>query len=715
MGIPGIYKELGPGERIALAKIAVEHIEKTGKPLRLAIDISIWQFQIQSGQGGKNPGLRTLYYRLLRLLALSIHPLFVFDGPERPSFKRGKIVSYAAACMGNVLIKELLKRFGFPYHTAPGEAEAECALLQRQGIVDAVLNMTVLSYYQYPAVSSPEKVSKLRSELQWNHEIDTLDLRMFVGEELGWQKIGGARKFVRGLAPALLSHRLYDRSTRPERDQESIEKKERDEFGVVKAICGRRKHWNTDGMQELRIAYLPADIAGLDLDAEEKDDGSDFNADVSGEENLISGDEEATERSKSPTRRRGVASYDPNKIEKIWVLETYVKLGVPVMTETWEEQMRNPKQAVSRKTRGEKAVGKCSMKAGAMDRFVKISKAAHQSSFINEVGGKKPRARSPSTVLLASTTAPISISPSKKATFEFRKVAGDKPKKQPSTISKQPQHPSSRSLPSPKIGKSNPWTLSRRPSDTFSYQSPTRYSALGIYAPDDPEILGEKVEQGKLERACQQSLASPPASPPPRKRHSRPNTPTSESEALLNDNLAVQDSLDPSPELNSFHTPRYHDPSKPTPRKNRSPLQAASEIQPSNHLRTPTSICSQRSGNVVTAEDEELLTSKRVNRRLDFTSPTPTSALNVIGSDTPELPSPSAFIPVKSTEATYSVDSSPTSLSKEQVAPTQEKRARKLIALRESLQGAWKHLESWEAGRPGKGVFSGVEVLDLTG
>lgn len=46
-----IYGEIGPGERVALSKISIEKYEKTGIPLRIAIDISIWNFQIQSGQG----------------------------------------------------------------------------------------------------------------------------------------------------------------------------------------------------------------------------------------------------------------------------------------------------------------------------------------------------------------------------------------------------------------------------------------------------------------------------------------------------------------------------------------------------------------------------------------------------------------------------------------------------------------------------------------
>jgi len=46
-----IYKEIGPGKRIALAKLAADHFAATGKPFRLAIDTSIWLFQIQSGKG----------------------------------------------------------------------------------------------------------------------------------------------------------------------------------------------------------------------------------------------------------------------------------------------------------------------------------------------------------------------------------------------------------------------------------------------------------------------------------------------------------------------------------------------------------------------------------------------------------------------------------------------------------------------------------------
>jgi hypothetical protein len=46
-----IYKEIGPGKRVALSKLAVEKFEETGRPLRIAIDTSIWLFQIQASKG----------------------------------------------------------------------------------------------------------------------------------------------------------------------------------------------------------------------------------------------------------------------------------------------------------------------------------------------------------------------------------------------------------------------------------------------------------------------------------------------------------------------------------------------------------------------------------------------------------------------------------------------------------------------------------------
>ncbi|KAK3490180.1 uncharacterized protein B0T23DRAFT_420727 [Neurospora hispaniola] len=145
MGIKGIYKEIGPGQRISLTALATTHLETTGRPLRLAIDISIWQFQILAARGGSNPAVRTLFYRLVRLLGHAIQPLFVFDGPNKPAFKRNKrSYSYGNSHgVADAMAKRMICLFGFMCHDAPGEAEAECALLQREGVVDAVLSEDV--------------------------------------------------------------------------------------------------------------------------------------------------------------------------------------------------------------------------------------------------------------------------------------------------------------------------------------------------------------------------------------------------------------------------------------------------------------------------------------------------------------------------------------------------------------------------------------------
>ncbi|KAJ9132599.1 Flap structure-specific endonuclease [Pleurostoma richardsiae] len=142
MGIKGIYREIGAGKRVSLCKLAVETLEEKGRPFRLAIDISIWQFQVQAAKGGANPAIRTLFYRLVRLLGLAIEPVLVFDGPKKPAFKRNKRTGRGDT-VATAMAKRLIKLFGFQIHDAPGEAEAECALLQQQGVVDAVLSEDV--------------------------------------------------------------------------------------------------------------------------------------------------------------------------------------------------------------------------------------------------------------------------------------------------------------------------------------------------------------------------------------------------------------------------------------------------------------------------------------------------------------------------------------------------------------------------------------------
>ena len=159
MGIPGLWDLLVPAAArscapppsplpplpltVALVGLAAEQLARAGRPLVVAVDASIWAFQVQAGREGANPVLRTFYYRLCRLCALPVRALFVFDGPNKPPFKRNERKGLVPETAETRLIRALIRAFGFEVWTAPGEAEAECARLQSRGDVDLVVTEDV--------------------------------------------------------------------------------------------------------------------------------------------------------------------------------------------------------------------------------------------------------------------------------------------------------------------------------------------------------------------------------------------------------------------------------------------------------------------------------------------------------------------------------------------------------------------------------------------
>lgn len=83
---------------------------------RIGIDASIWFFHAEYGREGENPVLRTLFFRCATLMHSPFLPLFVFDGPLRPDFKRGKKINKTS----NKLIpgmKAIVEAFGFEWRT----------------------------------------------------------------------------------------------------------------------------------------------------------------------------------------------------------------------------------------------------------------------------------------------------------------------------------------------------------------------------------------------------------------------------------------------------------------------------------------------------------------------------------------------------------------------------------------------------------------------
>ncbi|KAL3865844.1 hypothetical protein ACJMK2_043193 [Sinanodonta woodiana] len=125
---------------------------------RLAVDLSIWILELKRANNklhdSANFFLKNLFYRILGFLKNGIQIVFAIDALHVPSLKmatfhkrrkescgaeggrcndRSKFQIYVNKCVG------LFDKFGIPYLTSSGEAEALCAKLNKNGLVDACL------------------------------------------------------------------------------------------------------------------------------------------------------------------------------------------------------------------------------------------------------------------------------------------------------------------------------------------------------------------------------------------------------------------------------------------------------------------------------------------------------------------------------------------------------------------------------------------------
>lgn len=141
MGVPGLWRELSPAYESTLECITWNnaHIEPGHVRLwRVGVDASQWMFHARKSRGGVQPELRTLFFRLARLLALPIDPIFVFDGAARPSIKRDAHVYHTYQPLEEAFCS-LVTLMGFSHWRAYAEAEAELAWMNSHGLIDAVL------------------------------------------------------------------------------------------------------------------------------------------------------------------------------------------------------------------------------------------------------------------------------------------------------------------------------------------------------------------------------------------------------------------------------------------------------------------------------------------------------------------------------------------------------------------------------------------------
>ncbi|TDL24373.1 PIN domain-like protein [Rickenella mellea] len=152
MGVPGLWEILEPAaETTTMIDFLAAGFNKPSRPGKgwiVGIDASSWFFQAHHPfrtnhwRAGQNGELRVLYYRLASLASLPVTPLFVFDGAQRPACKRGKKTAGPEHWMADPL-RKFIDAFGFDSHIAPGEAEAELALLNKAGLIDAVFTEDV--------------------------------------------------------------------------------------------------------------------------------------------------------------------------------------------------------------------------------------------------------------------------------------------------------------------------------------------------------------------------------------------------------------------------------------------------------------------------------------------------------------------------------------------------------------------------------------------
>ncbi|KAF8870313.1 PIN domain-like protein [Mucidula mucida] len=149
MGVSGLYDQIqNIAQLVSLHEIsAVEGFTAQRRErgyIVIGIDACIWIQQILHEQNmhhvhkGSNPEVKELLWRLAKLLNYAVVPVFVFDGPDRPKFKRGRKVIHSPGPLVEAF-QELIDAFGFYHLTARGEGEAELAALSFCKLIDLVI------------------------------------------------------------------------------------------------------------------------------------------------------------------------------------------------------------------------------------------------------------------------------------------------------------------------------------------------------------------------------------------------------------------------------------------------------------------------------------------------------------------------------------------------------------------------------------------------
>lgn len=272
--------------------------------------------------------------------------------------------------------------------------------------------LDILGYYTHPAISNTAGLDKLRRSINWDQDLDFPGLRDFTHDAFDWVRLEGAKHFIRSLAPSLLVRQLRIRSKQldrlPTNDLQAIEE---DETLLVKGIHGKRQHPVTDNSTELRVSFTPIELVNIDLDREEPDDEPDVPPPSSQQVVDVDLDDEvALELEDDGPKKRGPTKFDPLKPARIWVMESFVKVGVPLKVQDWEagrQTTQKPRRAATAQapaktaTRASKA--KRTKTTGDMPQM-----SINQFAKVTKPGAKLSRA-------LEKTQQPVSGTPLSRA------------------------------------------------------------------------------------------------------------------------------------------------------------------------------------------------------------------------------------------------------------------------------------------------------------
>jgi len=128
---------------------------------------------------------------------------------------------------------------------------------------------------------------------------------------------------------------------------------------------------------------LDAEEPDPELSNEDIDSDNDEVVAAPAPDTLSAADGNFLEPPSSPKKKRSPSSYDPTQLEKIWLLETFVKVGVPLKVEDFEETFRNATKYEAMKAARKRTEQQAKMKKrapnggmpkGALDAFTRVMK-----------------------------------------------------------------------------------------------------------------------------------------------------------------------------------------------------------------------------------------------------------------------------------------------------------------------------------------------------